>query len=83
MKLASLSSAVHVMPPGATQPVAVIALFGDTEPGDPAFVRVESVAAVPVRGGVVRFSQSVKLVLAAHAVAAIQAADVPAEQPTK
>lgn len=83
MKLASLSSAVHILPPGATQPVAVVAVFGDTEPGDERFVRVEAVAAVPVRGGVVRFSQPVKVVLSAPAVAAMQAAEVPAEQAAK
>jgi hypothetical protein len=71
------------MPPGASQPVAVIALFGDTEPGDPAFVRVEAVAAVPGRGGLLRFAEPVKLVLADHAVAAMQEAELPEEKPAK
>ncbi len=83
MKLISLSSAVHVLPPGSSLPVAVIAVFGDTEPGDPAFVRVEAVAAVPVRGGLVRFAGSVKVVASASAVAAVQAAEVPPEPAAK
>ena len=83
MKLISLASAAHLIPPNGSQPVAVIALFGDTEPGDERFVRVEAVAAVPVRGGLVRFGQPLKVVLAAATVAAVQIADVPADQATK
>jgi hypothetical protein len=83
VKLLSLASAVHLMPPNGSSPGSVIALFGDTEPGDERFVRVEAVAAVPVRGGVVRFSQPLKVVLAAQAVPAVQIADVPADQAAK
>lgn len=83
MKLASLSAAIHVLPPGATQPVPVVAVFGATEPGDERFVRVEAIAAVPVRGGLLRFGQPVKLVLSASHVVAMQAAEVPAEQAAK
>jgi hypothetical protein len=83
VKLLSLSAAIHMLPPGASQPVAVIAIWGTTEPGDERFVRVEAVAAVPVRGGLLRFSQPLKVVLAAHVVAAIQAAELPAEPAAK
>lgn len=79
MKLISLSAAIHVLPPGALQPVAVIAIRGATEPGDPAFVRVEAVAAVPVRGGMVRFGEPLKVVLTDAAVAAMQVAELPSE----
>jgi hypothetical protein len=83
MKLVSLSAAVHLLTPRATQPVAVIAIFGTTEPGDERFVRVEAVAAVPVRGGMIRFSEPMKVVLAAATVAAMQVAELPADQATK
>jgi hypothetical protein len=81
MQMISLASAVHVLPPEAAQPVAVVALIGTIEPGDGGTVRVQVSAAVPVRGGILRLDRPIEVVLLVATVAATQDVELPAKQP--
>jgi hypothetical protein len=79
VQLVSLSHTIHVLPVNGSQPIAVVALFGDLDQDD-AVVRVQVQAAVPIRGGLLTFGRPVVVLLSHATVAGTQQVELPAKQ---